>query len=587
MAAGDLILSSGVTLTPEDIRKIAEESKSILASESKELRQFEEVTSLSNVTSLPGIFQSGDVYKLVRVGLEVLKGLDGKSIELTKSQTAIQWRYVGSTEWYVLVELSALTGPKGNPGDPPILSTGTIETLPYGSSVTADFVLSGDSSGIPIYKINLGIPEGRPGRNGDGAGNVLVPTDNIEIGKHYVFTATTDGSAEGKLTEIESLTGVGKNYPNYINAEIFNDYENNIAAGAHAHAEGRETNATGPRSHAEGYKTRIFAADAHAEGRETWCLGAQSHVEGLYSICWGSGSHTEGAVQAEFEVEGKAILNDEESIRDFLGNYTTQYYPNGEGTEPYYWKINDSFFTSFYTHGAFGVNTHAEGINNIVCDKAGHVEGYNNIAGDMIPGHGQDSSIYAPHVEGIGNKVASLLYSVHAGGSNCTISSGNYSFVHGYNLTAKNDYEVAFGKFNASELNGQKVLFSYGIGASDTERENAISVLDDGTVIIPKLLGGGEGADLDVIQGLIDKALIPIKSEIYKNYNELNSKFAVFETKLNDIISLLQSGEGLGKAFVTGDTLVFTKLTSAEITGDTLIISDTEIIVENEVLIIK
>lgn len=117
MAAGDIILSGGTTITAAEIQQIAAEVKKELAAESKELSQFEEVTSLANVSSLPGIQQSGATMKLVRVALEVLKGVDGKDVELTASSTAIQWRYVGESAWKTLVELSLLKGNKGDKGD--------------------------------------------------------------------------------------------------------------------------------------------------------------------------------------------------------------------------------------------------------------------------------------------------------------------------------------------------------------------------------------------------------------------------------------------------------------------------------------
>ena len=117
MAAGDIILSNGTTITAAEIQQIAAEVKKELAAESKELSQFEEVTSLANVSSLPGIQQSGATMKLVRVALEVLKGVDGKNIELTASQTAIQWRNVGDSTWNTLVDLSLLKGSKGDKGD--------------------------------------------------------------------------------------------------------------------------------------------------------------------------------------------------------------------------------------------------------------------------------------------------------------------------------------------------------------------------------------------------------------------------------------------------------------------------------------
>lgn len=117
MAAGDIILSNGTTITAAEIQQIAAEVKKDLAAESKELSQFEEVTSLTNVSSLPGIQQSGATMKLVRVALSILKGLDGKNVELSASSTAIQWRNVGDSTWETLVELSLLKGDKGDAGE--------------------------------------------------------------------------------------------------------------------------------------------------------------------------------------------------------------------------------------------------------------------------------------------------------------------------------------------------------------------------------------------------------------------------------------------------------------------------------------
>jgi len=50
-------------------------------------------------------------------GLPGINGLDGREIELQKSATHIQWRYVGDTEWQNVVLLEDLKGPKGDPGE--------------------------------------------------------------------------------------------------------------------------------------------------------------------------------------------------------------------------------------------------------------------------------------------------------------------------------------------------------------------------------------------------------------------------------------------------------------------------------------
>ena len=62
----------------------------------------------------------------------------------------------------------------------------------------------------------------------------------------------------------DDLGGVGEAYEE--KGEIFNDYQNNIALGAHSHAEGSEVIASGNSAHAEGSATVASGLNAHAEG---------------------------------------------------------------------------------------------------------------------------------------------------------------------------------------------------------------------------------------------------------------------------------------------------------------------------------
>ena len=43
-------------------------------------------------------------------------GTDGREVELNKSVTHIQWRYVGDSVWIDIVPLSEITGPAGSAG---------------------------------------------------------------------------------------------------------------------------------------------------------------------------------------------------------------------------------------------------------------------------------------------------------------------------------------------------------------------------------------------------------------------------------------------------------------------------------------
>ena len=123
MAAGDIILSDGTTLTPEDVQEIASLVEDFIASTSKDPGQYEEVSSLTGVSSLPAFQVSGNTYKLVRVALSVLKGVDGREVflQVNQDKTYIQWRYTDGN-WQNLVALSDL---KGTAGDTPVFRTGS------------------------------------------------------------------------------------------------------------------------------------------------------------------------------------------------------------------------------------------------------------------------------------------------------------------------------------------------------------------------------------------------------------------------------------------------------------------------------
>lgn len=610
MAVGDLTLSSGFTLTPEDLRAIAAESKKILAEESKDLSQFKEIDSISSVSSLPGISAKEE---LVRVPMAILKGLDGREIELASSSTDIQWRYVGNPGWNVLVELSLLTGPKGTPGDSPVVSIGTVSTLPFNSSATAGFVLRGETpEGIPIYALDLGIPQGKPGQDGNGAGNVFVPTDNIIADRYYIFKSSVDKSANGDFIELDSLAfGVGQNYSGYKNAEIFNDYENNKAAGNYAHAEGMNTNATGPRAHAEGYETNVFASEGHAEGRGTWCLGAQSHVEGLYSYCLGDGSHVEGesiGTQPYFIENAVGGIADRpifdtsgDSLRTFIEDYGVY---NSENIEHSLFFDAVSIREKFALNISIGTRSHLEGANNFICDNTSHVEGYNNICGDLYYSHsapivhkanhveGYNNVLFSGreytdqnfcvHVEGYSNEVYPGCSFSHVGGEYCTIGNiapARLAFCHGKWLLVNSDYGVSFGRFNKPTLNNKNVLFSYGIGRDDNSRENALSILEDGTVLIPSLE--------DRINDATDSKVIGLNNKFNNNNEELKAIIDEQSNQIKDLLALLQSGVGITKAFVSGSVLVFTKNIQAEVSGETFFISDSQTTVADGVLTVK
>ena len=112
--SGDIILSNGSTITADELASIATEVKKLIAKEAKDPSQYEEVGSLANLSTLPALLQNGSDYKLVRVAVELLRGLDGKEVSLRKTDTALQWQ-LGDSEWQDLLLLADIKGEKGDP----------------------------------------------------------------------------------------------------------------------------------------------------------------------------------------------------------------------------------------------------------------------------------------------------------------------------------------------------------------------------------------------------------------------------------------------------------------------------------------
>ena len=203
----------------------------------------------SNPDALAQIWAAIDELK-VGGGGSGTPGKDGREIEIQNNGTAIQWRYVGDSDWTDLVQLSEITGPKGDPGedgvtptigengnwylgetdtgkpsrgergdpgqkgdpgekgDPgqtgatPDIQIGTVQTLEPGQQATASM------TGTPENPVlNLGIPKGEKGDPGEDA----------ESGESYTLPIMSDtqlggGKAVAKTDEdvpvaVDPMTG--------------------------------------------------------------------------------------------------------------------------------------------------------------------------------------------------------------------------------------------------------------------------------------------------------------------------------------------------------------------------------------------
>ncbi len=103
-----------------------------------------------------------------------------------------------------LLNLVLPKGDKGEDGQEPVIEMGSVTTLDPSESASAELLENGyTDDGNPKYILNLSIPRGQKGENGEGSGNVLVSTSGLVSGKTYLFKPNQDESAEGTFVEYE------------------------------------------------------------------------------------------------------------------------------------------------------------------------------------------------------------------------------------------------------------------------------------------------------------------------------------------------------------------------------------------------
>ena len=137
--------------------------------------------------------------------------------------------------------------------------------------------------------------------NFKNSGNTAITVNQLGI------LTSTNGTA-WNFTPI--FIGVSKG-----GGEVFNDYDNNTAAGNNSHAEGAKTKASGDYSHAEGNTTQAKKIASHAEGQHTTASGDYSHAEGTSTRASYINAHAEGqntiAGAANAHAEGQGTVTTE------------------------------------------------------------------------------------------------------------------------------------------------------------------------------------------------------------------------------------------------------------------------------------
>lgn len=119
-------------------------------------------------------------------------------------------------ELYKLIEEGG-GGGTGKDGKTPVLKAGEITSLPYGAEPTFKLVYEGNNhEGNPVYRMDLGLPQGKPGEDGDDGDDGISPT--LRLTEQGIEVSYDKGSTWSLLVPISEF---------HVTNNITNEYINN------------------------------------------------------------------------------------------------------------------------------------------------------------------------------------------------------------------------------------------------------------------------------------------------------------------------------------------------------------------------
>jgi hypothetical protein len=235
--------------------------------------------------------------------------------------------------------------------------------------------------------------------------------------------------------------------------EVFNDYDNNTAAGNNSHAEGAKTKASGDYSHAEGNTTQAKKIASHAEGQHTTAAGIGAHAEGADTQALGDDSHAEGqltnATASNSHAEGNSTVAS--GVNSHTEGYNTKATKSNSHAEG---NSTESNGPSSHTEGtntlAEGDNSHAEGNGGTATGTNSHVEGLEtNTEGANSHAEGYQSGAFGDNSHAEGLSTTARGNNSHAEGHE-TNAVGVNSHTEGYKTQANKNNSHAEGRITVA-----------------------------------------------------------------------------------------------------------------------------------------
>ena len=182
MATGDIIFEDGTVVTPADLERLLPLIEEKLGSTAKDPSQYPSFERLDGLTSIPCFDAS---YNLGRVSIALLRGVNGKNVELRMSGDMLQWSLEGTDIWYDLFSKADL---KGDPG--------AAANMEIGEVTSGDTPAASISGEAPNYKLNLVLVPGGKGDTGDNGKTPVLASVSAKSGETASGNFTEDGFDE-------------------------------------------------------------------------------------------------------------------------------------------------------------------------------------------------------------------------------------------------------------------------------------------------------------------------------------------------------------------------------------------------------
>lgn len=187
--------------------RLTRNTTNIIMSETIDIKDFREVSQIypldSILLSQSGSGEHAKIKTQLLIDAILRHVSDGKAVNLRNQGGKIEWQHEGDGGWQELVPLEAIKGSNGDKGDdgktPKLVSINASA----GEAAQGSITKSGDDSqGNPEYSINLTLPRGQRGDDGDdgktprfevGTVSTLDPSQSATATVRYIGVHT-DGS---------------------------------------------------------------------------------------------------------------------------------------------------------------------------------------------------------------------------------------------------------------------------------------------------------------------------------------------------------------------------------------------------------